>query len=149
MTTFAIANFKYLVVNTGYSRGIMKKLTEFKELILDYLDYSRDCDCDDPEECPNPTCSDLVLYIEDPKSKTKLHKMSSNNEEIEKIRKLLSDEELDGHIVIRCDNINNAMNLIAALINLKYCERFSFTSLYEMKIVKEDFLIMRFECERA
>lgn len=149
MATFAIANFKYLVVNTGYSRGIMKKLPEFKELILDYLEYHVDCTCDNREQCSNPTCSDLVLYIEDPNSKTQLQKMSPNNEEIEKIRKLLSDEQLDGHIVIRCDNINNAMNLIAALINLKYCERFSFTSLYEMKIVKEDFLIMRFECERA
>lgn len=52
-------NFKYLVVDTGYTSRLIESICDIEEEIKEELDYL----CDNEDNCPH--CQDYILYIYD------------------------------------------------------------------------------------
>lgn len=141
MATFTIENFKYLVVDTGYTSRLVDDLSQIEEQLKEDLQYL----CNSIEaNCPH--CNDLILYIEDSICGNGLYEVSPQKEEIEKIRTMISGEKFRGIIVLRCDNLRKVMTVVEVLQNQDYCCCFVMSHLYEMKIINEEVLLMRFGC---
>ena len=123
-----ISNFKYLVVKTGYTGRLVKKLAELKELLTEHLED------DDP-----------ILYIEDSIWGGGLFTVTEKQEEIDRIQKVYPN--VSGVIVLRCESLVRAMGAVEILMGQRYCAFFSFGTLYQMELIDEEILVMSFDCE--
>lgn len=127
--SFKISNFKYLVVETGYTGRLVKKLPELTPLLSEHLE----------EENP-------IVYIEDSIWGTGLFAVDKDMEEIQRIRNLLR-HDLGGIIVLRCDSLSRAMGAVEVLMDQRYCAFFGFGTLYQMELITGEILVMSFDCE--
>ena len=125
-----IFNFKYLVVNTGYTGRLVKRLPELTELLAENLE----------EENP-------IVFIEDTIWGTGLVTVSGESDEIERIRKAVPLDGNGGVIVLRCDSLSRAMGAVEVLMNRPYCAFFNFGALYQMELIDGEILVMTFDCE--
>jgi hypothetical protein len=158
-------NFKYLVVDTGYTSRLIDKVGEIEEQIKSQFDHLCDNTDDDEEvktvENSCEHCKDKVVYIRDcvlRKGKSRVATSIYNNDcatysYVEDVLKSRDNSDLTscysgsgGYIVIRCDSINMAFTIIQILMDQKHCGCFRIDSLTDMILVK-DVLIINFDCE--
>ena len=150
-------NFKYLVVDTGYTSRLIDQVGEIEKQIKSRLDYL--CDGEDSElTCEH--CKDRVLYIRDcgwgeGKSRVVTSMYNDDHKSYAYVQDVLTScDDLNntrysgsgGYIVIRCDDIKMAFSIIQILMDQDYCGCFHMDSLYHMILVK-DVLIVNFDCE--
>lgn len=149
-------NFKYLVVETGYTARLIEKLPQLTKKVrkaksLGWGSY-------EPNDEETADFNDLVLFIEDlpspdqtlaqdnPTPKRMFHKVSLQTEEIEKIRKIVSTRT-NGIVAFRCDGFSDAIAFINVLRKLNYCKPLGFDNLYTMQILIGEILLMSFDCD--
>lgn len=142
MTTSDIGNFKYLVVETGYTTRLIHGLSNMKyQLQVDMRNFCKtkeaNCSC----------CNDLVLYIEDESLQQKLYEVSPQKEEIEDIRTMISRKELRGIIVFRCNSFEQAMIAVEVLQDQEYCDGLTMRNCVEIIKINGEVLVMRFNCK--
>ena len=130
MSSIKIREFKYLVVETGYTSRLFHKLDELKKRVQEQ---------DEEDEDP-------ILYIDDNIWGIGLYRISPDTKTIEKIQDALGPNRR-GLIVFRCRDFTNAICLVEVLAEQQYCGCFSMTSLYEMELINGDILVMHFDCE--
>jgi len=148
----AIDEFKYLVVDTGYTARLLDKLDTIKaKIISDCMHDSPDNspeDKDDDEE--NETCAlcrDPVLYIDDDVWGSGFSPVSESEDEIQHVRDVLSKlGDTSGIIVFRCNSLSAAMGLVDILVQQDYCACFSMTSLQTIKQIG-DVLYLEYDAE--
>ena len=131
MSTLEIEEFKYLVVATGYTARLVKRVSELKEELLDEEEND----------------SDAILYIEDLVWGKGLYEISQKRDEIEKIRKIITPDKYRGVIVLRCNRLSQAMRIISLLMEQGYCGCFDYTALQKMELIDKEILVMEFDCE--
>src|SRR5665648_359375 len=127
-----IEDFRYLVVATGYTARLVKRVDELNEKFVEHLDE---------EERSN----DSILYIHDDIWGGGLYPIDGDAaDKIDSVRKAVEGKVHRAHIVLRCGNLAWAMGILEDLMNERYCACFSFTSMYKMEIVDGDILVMHF-----
>lgn len=141
MSNVIIQQFKYLVVRTGYTRRLVKKIDRIEAKFAEDFD----CPCEN-EEC-NLTCR-RVLYIHDSIWGDGLYSFG-DEAEIARIQGILEEHKstCDGIIVLKCNMLDTAFRLTEELMKVKYCASFGFHSLYSMNLLNEEVLVISFDCE--
>lgn len=139
--------FKYLVVETGYATRLIENVPDIQEKMREIEDGNYECNCETySDKCSK--CDDFVLFIEDHVCGDGVHEVTGKSEEVEKIRHMLSGKDITrARIVLRCSSLGKAMNACNALMEYDHCACFNFDNLYEITVIDEEILVMRFDCE--
>lgn len=135
--------FKYLVVNTGYTRRLIKDTEEIEDKIKIRLSSI----CLNNDQCDH--CKGTILYIfEQIPGRRFSYKndILSTKQERKYIKDKINTKHRKGVIVLKCNHIFQAFTIINVLIEQQYCTHFNteFTSSIE---VIDDVLIFNFNCE--
>jgi hypothetical protein len=133
-------NFKYLVVDTGYTSRLIKSICDIEEEIKGELDYL----CNNEDSCPH--CQDYILYIYDKLwgGDNPYYYNVQRAQECEYVKNKINNQS--GVIVLRCEHISNAFAFTEILMKQGYCNCFSLRSLMSIEL-KDDVLIIKFDCE--
>ncbi len=116
-----IEKIKFLVVRTGYTFRLISKT----ESIEEELDED-----------------DLFLYIHDKIWGTGFYRLS-RSPDVDYVRSKVSD---DGVVVLRADDVLDAMAKVRMLTEQRYCACFGLESLYRLKLI-DDILVLYYDCE--
>ena len=147
MSCIKIEGFKYLVVKTGYTSRLVENVDSIEENMADISS----CSCEDESE---ETCEHQgkhIIYIEDNICGTGMYEFGTKDE-ITHIKSILNEHfkeehELSGIIVLKCNKLNQATNLVEILMEQNYCSCFGFSNLDRMEILNGEVLLMYFDCE--
>jgi hypothetical protein len=136
-------NFKYLVVDTGYTSRLVDMVDDIEDKIRDKISGFHG-----GKNCAH--CENKILYIYDNdydvKNKTHIdiyHSYNGKASERKHVKKIMNRK---GIIVFKCDEIRWIFAIIDVLMNQNYCGGFCMESLIGITLV-EDILVVSFDCE--
>lgn len=129
-----IANFKYLVVRTGYTSrlnvGILEEKFEEKEISSQH--YAEEGD------------SVRVMYIKDSVWGNGM-KRYGDKDECNRINQVIG--KMDGVIVLTCPSLSCAFDILDILMRQRYCAMFDHSTIMHMKLFNDEILVMEYDCE--
>lgn len=125
-------NFKYLVVQTGYTARLVKHAKEINKKINEMYDSKER--------------KQRLLYIHDPIWGEGYYDFSNDKESLTELKKRVKDYKC-GSIAFLCKSLGGAMSICDIIMEYKYCDFFSFLGLGEI-VCRGDIIIMHFDdCE--
>lgn len=130
-------NFKYLVINTGYTSRLLDDVDDIETEIKNRLDYM----CDSTEQW-----KDSILYIYDKIWGLGYYACNGTKKEQNHVRDTIGEKYESGVIAIKCNNISSAFCIINILMKKNYCGCFNMEFLMAMILI-DDVLIVEFDCE--
>ena len=132
-------NFKYLVINSGYTSRLHKKVKKINEEILNQA-------CIDEDEDDTAPC---VLYIKDKLWGKGMYEFG-NVDDIAYVEKQLREKysiNLDGIIVFRCNALLFAFEIIGILKECHFCGCFGYNNIYKMTCIDNEILVIEIDAE--
>lgn len=136
-------NFKYLVINTGYTHRLINNIEELENKIKQQLNYL----CSNDKNCDH--CKDYILYIFEQIPGRKFsykNDIVAGKQERKTIKNKINTKHRKGVIVTRCNHISQAFVIINILIEQKYCSKFTLQQILSIETM-ENILIFNFNCE--
>lgn len=145
MSRIKIEGFKYLVVRTGYTSRLVDDINSIEDEIADRTC----CSCKNEEICEHE--GKQVIYIEDNLWGAGMYEFGTSDE-IAHVKSILNEHtheesEFNGVVVLKCNKLSQAYNIVEILMEQEYCGSFCFPNLYRMEILNGEVLLMCFDCE--
>ena len=145
MSLVSVSQFKYLVVNSGYTGRLTKKVDKLNKKIVEDV-Y---CNIVDYDQSWRETS---VLYITDTLHGKGTYKYG-NAADINIIKNHVKiaipnrKERSGGVIAFRCEYISDALRIVKVLKDMRYCACLEVECIFNIRCVDNTTLVIDVDCE--